>query len=84
MAKHGTERCDLGPAKGLGDDELLELASLGEIQLSQRRLSFSNENVMGDLAALLNKQAQKEDNILFNTSMLWQIRFLGFIILGLF
>ncbi|KAL7139256.1 hypothetical protein ABFS83_09G038900 [Erythranthe nasuta] len=31
LAKHGTDRCDLGPAKGLDDSELLALASIGLI-----------------------------------------------------
>ncbi|GMN34392.1 hypothetical protein TIFTF001_044898 [Ficus carica] len=34
LAKHSTDRCSLGPAKGLDEAELLKLASLGEIQLS--------------------------------------------------
>jgi len=31
LAKYGTERCSLGPAKGLEDSELLALASTGQI-----------------------------------------------------
>ncbi|KAL7153278.1 hypothetical protein ABFS83_04G156500 [Erythranthe nasuta] len=31
LAKHGTERCSLGPAKGLDESELLALASIGQI-----------------------------------------------------
>lgn len=31
LAKHGSERCSLGPAKGLDDSELKDLASIGEI-----------------------------------------------------
>ncbi|PIA62780.1 hypothetical protein AQUCO_00200653v1 [Aquilegia coerulea] len=33
LAKHGNERCSLGPAKGLEESELLKLASNGEIAL---------------------------------------------------
>lgn len=33
MAKHGIERCSLGPAKGLDEKELLKLASIGEISI---------------------------------------------------
>ncbi|KAL5544505.1 hypothetical protein UlMin_008289 [Ulmus minor] len=31
LAKHGTDRCGLGPARGLEESELLKLASIGEI-----------------------------------------------------
>lgn len=31
LAKHGNERCSLGPAKGLDESELKVLASIGEI-----------------------------------------------------
>ncbi|KAK4402308.1 Thioredoxin-like 1-1, chloroplastic [Sesamum angolense] len=34
LAKHGTERCSLGPAKGLDESELLALASIGQISRS--------------------------------------------------
>ncbi|KAK4427919.1 Thioredoxin-like 1-2, chloroplastic [Sesamum alatum] len=34
LAKHGTERCSLGPAKGLEESELLALASIGQISRS--------------------------------------------------
>ncbi|PIN20652.1 Thioredoxin [Handroanthus impetiginosus] len=31
LAKHGTDRCSLGPAKGLEESELLALAAIGQI-----------------------------------------------------
>ncbi|GFP87851.1 thioredoxin-like 1-2 chloroplastic [Phtheirospermum japonicum] len=31
LAKHGTDRCSLGPVKGLDESELLALASIGQI-----------------------------------------------------
>ena len=31
LTKHGTDRCNLGPPKGLDESELLSLASIGEI-----------------------------------------------------
>lgn len=34
QAKHVTDRCDLGPAKGLDASELLSLASTGEISFN--------------------------------------------------
>lgn len=34
LAKHGTEQCSNGPAKGLNESELLSLASIGEITLN--------------------------------------------------
>lgn len=34
LAKHSTERCSLGPAKGLEESELLNLASIGELSLN--------------------------------------------------
>ncbi|EXB54327.1 Thioredoxin-like 1-2 [Morus notabilis] len=47
LAKHG-DRCSLGPAKGLDEDELLKLASLGEIQLTSL-LPFTKKGNMEDL-----------------------------------
>ncbi|KAK4478337.1 hypothetical protein RD792_017627 [Penstemon davidsonii] len=32
LAKHGTERCSLGPAKGLDKSEILALSSIGQIK----------------------------------------------------
>lgn len=48
LAKHGTERCSLGPAKGLDGKELLALAS---IDLISRDLvpNSTEEEKVGDL-----------------------------------
>ncbi|KAI4335979.1 hypothetical protein L6164_014563 [Bauhinia variegata] len=34
LAKHGTDRCSLGPAKGLDESELKNLASMGELTVN--------------------------------------------------
>lgn len=47
MAKHSTERCSLGPAKGLDEKELLKLASIGEISLGSPLPSTMEERVEG-------------------------------------
>ncbi|GFZ07729.1 atypical CYS HIS rich thioredoxin 5 [Actinidia rufa] len=49
LAKHGTERCHLGPAKGLDESELLSLASIGEISTINMPLSTTREAKMEDL-----------------------------------
>ncbi|XP_057473607.1 thioredoxin-like 1-2, chloroplastic [Actinidia eriantha] len=48
LAKHGTERCNIGPAKGLDESELLSLASIGEISINLP-LSTTREAKMEDL-----------------------------------
>lgn len=48
LAKHGTERCNLGPAKGLDESELLSLASIGEISLNLP-LPSTRKDIMEDL-----------------------------------
>ncbi|KAH7529049.1 thioredoxin-like 1-2, chloroplastic [Ziziphus jujuba] len=45
MAKYGTERCSLGPAKGLDEKELLKLASIGEISIDLPFPSKEEERV---------------------------------------
>ncbi|KAE9453892.1 hypothetical protein C3L33_14263, partial [Rhododendron williamsianum] len=49
LAKHGTDRCDLGPAKGLDESELLSLASIGEISFSNLPLPSTKKDIMQDL-----------------------------------
>ncbi|MCL7038273.1 hypothetical protein MKW94_015828, partial [Papaver nudicaule] len=44
LAKHGTERCSLGPAKGLEEKELLKLAEIKEIDFSTSSSSRSRVN----------------------------------------
>ncbi|XP_058192621.1 thioredoxin-like 1-2, chloroplastic [Rhododendron vialii] len=48
LAKHGTARCDLGPAKGLDESELLSLASIGEISFNLP-LPSTGKDIMQDL-----------------------------------
>lgn len=47
LAKHGTERCNLGPTKGLDESELLSLASVGEISLNLP-LPSTRKDIMED------------------------------------
>uniref|UniRef100_A0A5B7AI38 Thioredoxin domain-containing protein n=1 Tax=Davidia involucrata TaxID=16924 RepID=A0A5B7AI38_DAVIN len=65
LAKHGTERCILGPAKGLDESELLNLASIGEISINLP-LQSTEEDRMEDLvvkgidmSSTLNKAGNK-------------------------
>lgn len=39
MAKHGTERCSLGPAKGLEESELMALAANKDLSFTYTRRS---------------------------------------------
>ncbi|CAL5327105.1 unnamed protein product [Camellia sinensis] len=48
LAKHGTDRCNLGPTKGLDESELLSLASIGEISINSP-FSSTKEEKMEDL-----------------------------------
>lgn len=45
MAKHGTERSSLGPAKGLDESELMSLASIHEISINSPFPSTREESV---------------------------------------
>lgn len=60
LAKHGSERCSLGPAKGLDESELMKLASAGELS-TNLPLPFTKEERMGELlrnmemSGILNK-----------------------------
>ncbi|XP_074316961.1 thioredoxin-like 1-2, chloroplastic [Silene latifolia] len=46
LAKHSTERCSLGPAKGLDESELLKLASIGELSLNSTSPSLIKEEAL--------------------------------------
>lgn len=48
MAKHGADRCSLGPAKGLDDTEMQRLVSSGELSVDWS-LPSSKNKVMDDL-----------------------------------
>ncbi|KAF6148201.1 hypothetical protein GIB67_011976 [Kingdonia uniflora] len=55
LAKYGTERCSLGPAKGLEESEILKLVSNGEISI--------------DFSSRSTTEAMMEDLILTNTNI---------------
>ncbi|KAE8670756.1 Thioredoxin-like 1-2 [Hibiscus syriacus] len=52
LAKHGYNRCSLGPAKGLDESELMKLASAGELSLSSLQLPSLKEEAMQDLVMM--------------------------------
>ncbi|XP_020884104.1 thioredoxin-like 1-2, chloroplastic isoform X1 [Arabidopsis lyrata subsp. lyrata] len=45
LDKHGSERCSLGPAKGLDEKELAALASVGELKMSS--LTLHQASIVG-------------------------------------
>ncbi|XP_062116571.1 thioredoxin-like 1-2, chloroplastic [Humulus lupulus] len=49
LTKHGSDRCSLGPAKGLDESELLKLASIGEITINSPLPSTIMKERMEDL-----------------------------------
>ncbi|XP_075663553.1 thioredoxin-like 1-2, chloroplastic [Castanea sativa] len=49
LAKYGTERCSLGPAKGLDESELMNLASIGQISKGLLPLPSTKEESVEDL-----------------------------------
>ncbi|KAK8537595.1 hypothetical protein V6N13_096590 [Hibiscus sabdariffa] len=52
LAKHGSNRCSLGPAKGLDESELMKLASAGELSLSSLQLPSLKEETTEDLVIM--------------------------------
>lgn len=61
LAKHGTDSCCLGPAKGLDESELLALASIG---LISRNLipNSTKDDKMEDLVLKETAMSSKDDN----------------------
>lgn len=65
MARHGTERCSIGAAKGLNESELLKLASIGELSINLPLTSTKEERVddlvmrSRDLCGVLSKADNK-------------------------
>ena len=53
LAKHGSDRCSLGPAKGLDESELKALASVGEISANSP-LVYPRIETMEDLVLKSN------------------------------
>lgn len=45
LAKHGADRCSLGPAKGLDESELKTLASIGELPIGLPLTSTKEDRV---------------------------------------
>ncbi|OVA12193.1 Thioredoxin [Macleaya cordata] len=66
LAKHRTERCSLGPAKGLEETELLKLAEMKQISFDLPSRSI-NKEIMEDLAlakmGIANSFTMKADKI---------------------
>jgi len=69
LAKQSSERCSLGPAKGLDESELLRLASMGELSLnsSTKEEKFEesvleNLEVSDPLSMASKKLEAKEEN----------------------
>ncbi|KAL3819419.1 hypothetical protein ACJIZ3_005324 [Penstemon smallii] len=66
LAKHGTDRCSLGPAKGLEESELLELASIGLISIDLLPSSTKDDgDKVGDLVLnenVVSNIGRKEGN----------------------
>ena len=65
LAKYGTERCSLGPAKGLDESELMNLASIGQISKGFSLPSTKEESMKDlvmksiDLSGVLSKAGNK-------------------------
>lgn len=75
LVKHGTDRCSLGPPKGLDDSELLKLASNGEISIEipsnftkkerKEDLVIKSTDVAGSLGITGNEMEIREENAVF-------------------
>lgn len=59
LGKHGTDRCSLGPAKGLDEKELLALASL---DLIPRDMVPQEEKVQELVAAAKSNRFSRDDS----------------------
>uniref|UniRef100_A0A7C8Z171 Thioredoxin domain-containing protein n=2 Tax=Opuntia streptacantha TaxID=393608 RepID=A0A7C8Z171_OPUST len=69
LAKQSSERCSLGPAKGLDESELLRLASMGELSLNSSTTEekfeesvLENLEVSDPLSMASKKLEAKEEN----------------------
>ncbi|XP_077213191.1 thioredoxin-like 1-1, chloroplastic [Tasmannia lanceolata] len=60
LAKHGTDRCSLGPAKGLEESELLNLASLREISFK-----IPSRSAKEKTDKFVNQMEVEEENAVF-------------------
>ncbi|CAK9138127.1 unnamed protein product [Ilex paraguariensis] len=62
LAKYGSDRCSLGPAKGLDESELLGLASIGQISINSSDLVPKGiTDVSGNLGKANSKMVLKEE-----------------------
>jgi len=68
MAKHGNERCSLGPAKGLEESELKILASMGEISVNSSMLVYPKqeklENLVNDFSGIWNMTSNSSTGLM--------------------
>ncbi|MBA0862596.1 hypothetical protein Goshw_010537 [Gossypium schwendimanii] len=58
LAKHGSDECSLGPAKGLDESEVMKLVSAGELSLSSLQSPSLNDSMVMrtmELSGILNK-----------------------------
>ncbi|CAF2074803.1 unnamed protein product [Brassica oleracea var. botrytis] len=51
LEKHGSERCSLGPAKGLDSKELMALASVGELKMNLDSLTMHQDVLLSSSAS---------------------------------
>ncbi|ESQ31791.1 hypothetical protein EUTSA_v10004776mg [Eutrema salsugineum] len=51
LEKHGSERCSLGPAKGLDNKELIALASVGELKMNLDSLTMHQDLLSSSTAS---------------------------------
>ena len=51
LDKHGSERCSLGPAKGLDSKELMALASVGELKMNLDSLTMHQDVLLSSSAS---------------------------------
>lgn len=61
LAKHGTERCSLAPAKGLEEKELLALASIDLISKDLVPLSSPEEEKVQELVGAAKSSSFSRD-----------------------
>ncbi|XP_010257986.1 PREDICTED: thioredoxin-like 1-1, chloroplastic [Nelumbo nucifera] len=65
LAKHGTERCSLGPAKGLDESELQKLVANGEISINSASKSMGKQE-MEDLVRARMKNISNSSSFEFD------------------
>lgn len=48
LGRYGTDRCSLGPAKGLDESELLALASVGQLSRNELAIDYPVKKGFGE------------------------------------